>query len=121
MLGAETVGRVGWASASGQIILPVTYVYIDSIIGFRTSPYGALSELIRMTPVAFEVDSLDRDHNEGVSVLVQGTTHVAQQSDWSPPEWSDIVVPWAGGHRPLSIEISIKKITGRRIRRHPTG
>lgn len=121
VLAAESVGRIGWASASGQIILPVTYIYVDSIIGFRTAPYGALSELIRVTPVAFEVDSLDCRHNEGVSVLVQGLTHAAQQPDGSPPEWSESVVPWAGGRRHLAIEVSIQKITGRRIRRYPTG
>lgn len=121
VLAAETIGRVAWASTSGQIILPVTYVYTDSIIGFRTIPYGALSELIQVTPVAFEVDSLDRSHREGVSVLVRGLTHIAQQPDWSPPDWAETVIPWAGGQRHLSIEIRIKIITGRRIRRLATG
>lgn len=117
LLSAESVGRIGWTSGSGPIILPVTYVYVDPIIGFRTSPYGRLSELVHPTPVAFEVDKLDPDRNEGISVLVQGVTRMAQDPDRDGPEWSDLVVPWAGGQRHLEIEIRIQKITGRRVSR----
>jgi uncharacterized protein len=123
LLASESVGRIGWASASGQLILPVTYVYVEEIIGFRTSPYSALAELIRPTQVAFEVESLDFEHHQGASVVIQGLTRVARQPDWSwgHPEWFDTVVPWAAGQRQLSIEISVTKITGRRIRRNFTG
>lgn len=119
MLAAGTVGRIGWAAGSGQLILPVTYVYRDPIIGFRTHPNGRLSELVRPTPVAFEVDSLDQLHNEGVSVLIQGVTRAAQPPESAAEDWSTLVVPWAGGHRDLAIEISITKITGRRVQRNP--
>lgn len=119
LLAAESVGRIGWASSSGQIILPITYVFVDSIIGFRTAPDGPLSELVRPTPVAFEVDSLDCVRSEGSSVLVRGVTRAAEQPDGSQPAWADLVVPWGGGQRPLAIEIGITKITGRTIERHP--
>lgn len=119
LLAAESVGRIGWASGSGPIILPITYVYVNSIIGFRTSPDSALAELVRTTPVAFEVDTLDSLHSEGSSVLVRGVTGPAQQPDGSRPAWQDLVVPWVGGQRELAIEIRVSQITGRRIRRHP--
>jgi hypothetical protein len=114
----ESVGRIAWATGSGQIILPVAYVYADPIIGFRTSEQSRLAELVRPTQVAFEVDHLDQIRCEGDSVLVQGVTRAAQVNG-DQPEWAEQVVPWAGGWRPLAIEISITKITGRRIRRHP--
>lgn len=119
LLAAQSVGRIGWASGSGQLILPITYVYSDAIIGFRTSSDSPLAELVRPTLVAFEVDSLDAMHNEGSSVVVQGITRAAPQPDGNPSQWSDLVVPWAGGRREVVIEIRISKITGRRVTRHP--
>ncbi|MBO0813253.1 MAG: pyridoxamine 5'-phosphate oxidase family protein, partial [Microlunatus sp.] len=118
LLASESVGRISWASSSGQLILPVTYVYLDQIIGFRTTPDGTLAELARPTQVAFEVDSLDSRRNEAVSVVVQGVTRAAER-DGRTPEWTEDVVPWGGGRRPLAIEIEITKITGRRIQRGP--
>lgn len=121
MLAAGSIGRVGWTAGSGQLILPVTYIYRDPIIGFRTHPNGRLAELVRPTPVAFEVDSLDHLHNEGASVLIQGVTRPVQQSDGDDAAWPQLVVPWPGGHRDLAIEISITKITGRRVHHYPGG
>jgi len=121
VLAAGTIGRIGWAAGSGQLILPVTYGYRDPIIGFRTHPNGRLSELVRPTPVAFEVDILDQLHNEGVSVLIQGVTRSAQEPGPHDQDWTELVVPWAGGQRELAIEISISRISGRRIHRDPAG
>ncbi|QGN35001.1 pyridoxamine 5'-phosphate oxidase family protein [Microlunatus sp. Gsoil 973] len=118
LLASESVGRIGWAAGSGQIILPIAYVYAGAIIGFRTSENSRLAELCRPTRVAFEVDCLDQVRSEGDSVLVQGITRAAQDGGHQP-DWADLVVPWDGGRRQLAIEINITRITGRRIRRHP--
>ncbi|GAB3915485.1 hypothetical protein GCM10011575_38920 [Microlunatus endophyticus] len=116
MLASESVGRIAWSAGSGQIIRPITYVYADPVIGFRTAPDGRLAELVRPTAVAFEVDRLDDLHNEAVSVIVQGVTSGANRES-GRPGWVDQVVPWAGGARELAIEVHITKITGRRIHR----
>ncbi|QDP96871.1 pyridoxamine 5'-phosphate oxidase family protein [Microlunatus elymi] len=117
VLTEQTVGRIGWKSPDGQLILPVNFAFLGTEIGFRTSPYGPLAELVRPTPVAFEVDHLDERHLVAESVLIQGVSHAASNPDWVSPDWSVSVVPWAGGQRRLSIEITIHKITGRRITR----
>lgn len=116
VLSAGSIGRVGWTSARGQLILPVTYAFLGGSIGFRTSPYATLSELVRPTEVAFEVDRLDHEHGAGESVLVQGTAQAADTADWAPPAWAGEVMPWAGGNRKLLIEITIRTISGRAIR-----
>ena len=43
LLQSQSVGRVAWQAADGPQILPVTYVWHDGTIIFRTSPYGVLS------------------------------------------------------------------------------
>jgi len=118
LLASESVGRIAWSAGSGQIIRPVTYVYADPVIGFRTAPNGRLAELVRPTAVAFEVDRLDDLHNEAVSVIVQGVSSRANPESGQAPGWVDQVVPWAGGVRELAIEVHITKITGRRIHRN---
>ena len=72
LLESQSVGRVAWQAAGGPQILPVAYAWHQGMIIFRTSPYGVLSELIRPTAVAFEVDQLDQVNRRGWSVVVQG-------------------------------------------------
>ena len=61
LLESQSIGRVAWQAADGPQILPVTYACHDGTIIFRTSPYGVLSELVRPTDVALEIDELDQE------------------------------------------------------------
>ncbi|HEY9291600.1 MAG TPA: pyridoxamine 5'-phosphate oxidase family protein [Microlunatus sp.] len=115
MLSTQSVGRVGWQSTSGLVILPVTYLYDDGMIIFRTSAYGSLAELITPTRTAFEIDTLDQDQRAGSSVLVQGMSKAAPTRNWTPRWRMDDIVPWAGGTRHLFIAITVKKLSGRSI------
>src|SRR6476659_9607992 len=92
LLESQSVGRIAWQAADGPQILPVTYAWHQGMIIFRTSPYGVLSELIRPTAVAFEVDELDQ--------LVRMWTVGS-------------VVPWAAGVRNVFIQVTPHKVTGR--------
>ena len=44
LLSTQSVGRVAWQGPKGPQILPVTYVYYDGSIVFRTSPNSVLSD-----------------------------------------------------------------------------
>lgn len=115
-LRSHTIGRVGWNTVDGPQILPVTYVFRDGQIIFRTAPYGALSELRNVRQVAFEVDEIDVVTRTGWSVLVRGWAKAATNPDelaelWQEPEPS----PWAGGNRTLFITISPEQFSGREI------
>ena len=110
------IGRVGWNTTDGPLVLPVTYVYRDGQIIFRTSPYGSLSELRDGRQVAFEVDGFDVTTRTGWSVLAQGRAKAATHPDeltalWNEPE----PVPWAAGSRTLFITISAEQVSGREI------
>ena len=121
LLQTRDVARVAWQSATGLLILPVTYVWYDKSVVFRTSPYGALSELIRPTEVALEIDDLDQQRHSGWSVLVQGQAAAVAEPAEMVRLWAvDGLVPWAPGTRNLFIQITPRVISGRMLTRTPS-
>ena len=120
LLKGTNVARIAWQSADGPQILPITYAcHGDSLI-FRTSPYGPLSDLLRPTDVAFEADELDQEQRRGWSVVVQGRAAAVSEPAEMVELWTvDGLVPWAPGIRNIFIEITPRRITGRRLGRLP--
>jgi uncharacterized protein len=108
---------VAWNAPEGAQVLPVTYgVYAGDIV-FRTSPHGVLAQLDNPTVVAFEIDDLDQAHRAGWSVVARGRARgiVAPRELvelWTQPG----IVPWAPGNRNLWIGMSIRTISGRRVK-----
>jgi len=118
LLAAQTTGRVAWNAPDGPQVLPVSYVMDAGDVVFRTSPYGALSELRSRTNVAFEIDDIDAEHGTGWSVLVRGSARAVVQARHLERLWSDdATVPWAAGTRNLFIAITPRAVTGRIVRR----
>ena len=116
LLQSQSVGRVAWQAADGPQILPVTYAWFEGTIIFRTSPYGVLSELIRPTEVALEIDEIDQKTHRGWSVVVQGRAQGVAQPDELVRMWTvGGVVPWASGVRNVFIQITPRKVTGRTV------
>jgi hypothetical protein len=114
LLESQSVGRLAWQAADGPQILPVTYAWHEGTIIFRTSPYGVLSELIRPTEVALEIDDLDQKTRQGWSVVVQGRAQGVAEPDQLVKMWTvGGVVPWASEVRNVFIQITPRKITGR--------
>ena len=69
LLATRSFGRVGWNSASGVQILPVSYGLVDDLIVFRTAPGSSLAQLVRPVEVSFQVDDLDTETSTGWSGL----------------------------------------------------
>lgn len=116
LLESQSIGRVAWQAADGPQILPVTYVCHDGTIIFRTSPYGVLSELVRPTDVALEIDELDPEGPRGWSVVVQGRAQGVAEPDQLVRMWTvSGVVPWASGIRNVFIQIIPHRISGRAV------
>jgi uncharacterized protein len=113
LLESQNIGRVAWQAADGPQILPVTYACHDGTIIFRTSPHGVLSELVRPTDVALEIDELDQQSRQGWSVVVQGRAQGIAEPDQLVRMWTVGVVPWASGVRNVFIQIIPHRITGR--------
>jgi nitroimidazol reductase NimA-like FMN-containing flavoprotein (pyridoxamine 5'-phosphate oxidase superfamily) len=108
-----TAGRVAWNAPDGPAVLPVSSLYRNGNIVFRTSPGGVLSTLRDRSAVAFEIDQIGE--KEAWSVVVRGFARQIHQSYDLIELWEgEGLVPWAGGSRPLFIEIEPRTITGRR-------
>ena len=108
------VGRIGWNGGDGPQIFPVSYACAADLVVFRTSPFGVLSELVRATQVAFEVDDLDVVTHAGWSVIAHGRAQAVASPALLTHLWTvDGVEPWAGGVRNVFIGITVERITGR--------
>jgi uncharacterized protein len=119
LLQTKTIGRVAWQAAEGPEVLPVTYTWYENSVIFRTSPYGPLSELVRPTDVAFEIDEIDEQHHHGWSVVVHGRARGVAGSDRLAQLWTVAGVPWAPGVRNLFIQITATTLSGRQVAGRP--
>jgi nitroimidazol reductase NimA-like FMN-containing flavoprotein (pyridoxamine 5'-phosphate oxidase superfamily) len=117
LLSQHHVARIAWQAADAQQILPITYTMFNGLIYFRTSPDSILSELLRPTPVALEVDELDQRTRTGWSVVVHGQSRAVAEPAEVTRLWAIDPVPWAPGGRHLFIEVRPTQITGRTISR----
>ena len=110
LLATRSFGRVGWNSASGVQILPVSYGLVDDLIVFRTAPGSSLAQLVRPVEGSFQVDDLDTETSTGWSVLVHGLSGAPVAS--LP---ADMPAPWPPGDRPIVIGIAADHYAGRSI------
>ena len=114
------VGRVGFASADGIMVLPVNFALTGKTIIFRTAP-DTLLALYADGQVSFEVDHLDEALRAGWSVLVQGRAHkVADEGEVKRLEDRTHLEPWASGARDVYVRIAPTQISGRYIEPSPT-
>jgi len=109
------VGRIGFGTPSGPVILPVNYEVITGAIVLRTSR-GTLIEGHAYQKVAFEVDHVDDALCQGWSVLVSGQAHGVLQPLELRRLRADVSVrPWPDGQHDIWVRIVPVKITGRRV------
>jgi nitroimidazol reductase NimA-like FMN-containing flavoprotein (pyridoxamine 5'-phosphate oxidase superfamily) len=109
------VGRVGFSSADGIVMLPVNFAMAAKAIIFRTAP-DTLLALYADTQVSFEADHLDEALHEGWSVLVQGRAHtVTDERQVKQLQDRTHIQPWADGARDVYVRITPSRITGRCI------
>ena len=112
------IGRVGFASANGIMMLPVNYAVTGKAVIFRTAPDTLLAAYAE-GQVSFEVDSLDEARREGWSVLVHGHAHkVTDARAVKQLEDGMHLEPWAGGARDVYVRIAPTRISGRRIQQN---
>jgi len=109
------IGRVGFTSADGTMVLPVNFAMTGKTAIFRTAPDSLLA-LYANALVSFEADRLDAARMEGWSVLVHGHAHkVTDEREVKHIEERTHLEPWAGGARDMYVRISPAQISGRRV------
>ncbi len=109
------IGRVGFASADGIMMLPVNFAVAGKTIIFRTAP-DTLLALYAVGRVGFEADHLDETLRGGWSVLVHGHAHkITDEREVKHLEDGTRLQPWAGGARDVYVRIVPTRISGRCI------
>lgn len=116
LLETTTVGHIAFVDDAGQQLVPVNFALTDRAIYFRTLPDGFLSSLAKgHGDVAFGVDHSDV-FRKGWNVTVRGTARgVEDRATINKVLSNSRLKPWAGGVRPLVIEITPTSIAGRRV------
>ena len=116
LLRKDVVGRVAFVTPQGPRIVPVNYVVGDGVLELRTTSYSELATYAPGTPIAFEIDHLEREHRRGWSVVVHGDcerVHDEAAAVFDGPGADP--EPWAGGFRPLGLRLVVRELTGRRV------
>jgi nitroimidazol reductase NimA-like FMN-containing flavoprotein (pyridoxamine 5'-phosphate oxidase superfamily) len=110
------VGRVGFTTSDGPLVLPVNYRVSAGTVLFRTAPGSATAAAVG-NRVAFEVDHVDDALSQGWSVLVVGRAEAEAEDAATEAEAAAAgPTPWAGGSRDLLVRIAPDSVTGRVIR-----
>jgi transcriptional regulator with XRE-family HTH domain len=109
------IGRIGFSTASGTVILPVNFAVTANTIVIRTGS-GSVIAAHGDGDVSFEVDHIDEAMEQAWSVLVQGQAHrVLQRTELAHLERCAAVLPWPGGEHDAYIRIAPHRMSGRRI------
>ncbi|TCM51400.1 pyridoxamine 5'-phosphate oxidase family protein [Kribbella sp. VKM Ac-2568] len=117
LLSSAEVGRVALCTDSGPLIWPVNYSVVEDAIVFRTAPYSVLGARAWNSRLAFEVDRLDLERQQGWSVVATGDGEMIED----PDELAVIRTfrdphPWAGGAaRLLYVRLRWDGLTGRQL------
>ncbi len=109
------VGRVGFTSAEGIVMLPVNFAVMGRTIIYRTAP-DTLLAVYANAQVGFEVDHFDEARREGWSVLVHGHARkITDEREVKRRENGTRLEPWAAGARDVYVRIAPTRISGRRL------
>ncbi|MEU8677762.1 pyridoxamine 5'-phosphate oxidase family protein [Streptomyces sp. NPDC048560] len=115
LLGDHGVGRVAVTTDDGPAVFPVNYQVVGEEILFMTagdSPLAGMSG----TEIAFEEDHLDEAFSQGWSVLFVGVVRtVSDQVAAGRLRNAAYSKPWPGGRRDTVMDLSPRRVTGRRI------
>ena len=115
LIGAGGVGRVALWAPSGPEIFPVNFVIHDGAIVFRTNPYSTLGTYGWATEIAFEVDEIFPELQQGWSVVAHGRATVIIDDALRQRLLESEPKPWAGGYRPTYVSLRWDRISGRAV------
>jgi nitroimidazol reductase NimA-like FMN-containing flavoprotein (pyridoxamine 5'-phosphate oxidase superfamily) len=116
LLAPGGVGRVGFTTADGVVMLPVNFAVSGKAIIFRTAP-DTLLAVHSNARLSFEADHIDDTLGEGWSVLVIGHARpVTDEREVQHLEDATRLQPWAPGARDVYVRIAATQISGRTIK-----
>ena len=112
-LGEDVIGRLAVSHAGRPEIFPVNYMMDGEHIVFRTASGTKLAAAGR-GPACFEIDSFDRAHSRGWSVVATGRL---EEVGLAQAAFQHVhllpVEPWAEGTKDHWMRLVPERITGR--------
>jgi nitroimidazol reductase NimA-like FMN-containing flavoprotein (pyridoxamine 5'-phosphate oxidase superfamily) len=120
LLAASRIGRVAWCGPDGPQIVPMNIRLLEGTVVFRTAAYSALAQAVRGATVAVEVDEISDATRSGWSVVAVGAADVVAEpaelsGAWPGEGQRGGPDPWAPGVRTLFVQVTPRRVTGRRI------
>lgn len=116
LLASDVVGRLAVIDGGTPVILPINYVLDGDTVVFRTEK-GLKLDAGPRSPASFEIDSVDREHRTGWSVVVTG--RLEEVTDFDAAAWHralDLPIdPWASGEKSHWMRLVPARITGRAV------
>jgi uncharacterized protein len=117
LIGERGIGRAATCSPDGPRIFPVNFVVDKESIVFRTSSSSALGTLSPGSVIAFEVDGLDPDREQGWSVVATGRAErIDDEAEVERLRERGLEPrPWAVGLRRTYLRVTWTEISGRAV------
>jgi nitroimidazol reductase NimA-like FMN-containing flavoprotein (pyridoxamine 5'-phosphate oxidase superfamily) len=116
-LSSNGVGRVGFCSVEGPLVVPVNYVFDGESVYFFSGEGSKLQAARESARMCLQLDGVDAVYHQGWSVLAQGVAREVTDPAELASLGSLYVRPWAGGERDHLVCIQIEKVSGRAISR----
>jgi nitroimidazol reductase NimA-like FMN-containing flavoprotein (pyridoxamine 5'-phosphate oxidase superfamily) len=117
LLSRSDLGRLVVVEDGRPLIFPVNFAMDGDAPVFRTAP-GTKLWASTHSPVAFEVDEVDRKTHTGWSVIVHGIAQeitAFDRADLQARVYGLPVEPWAAGDKPVFVRVVPRFVTGRRL------
>jgi uncharacterized protein len=115
LLGQVEVGRLAVSGVGGVDVFPVNHRVAGERLLFRTGAGTKLVSLLVDHAVAFEVDGWNE--HEAWSVVLKGTAEPLRDTAAVQQAEQLGLSPWAPEADSVSVEITVRSITGRRFPR----
>ena len=115
LLASAEVGRLALIINGRPEIFPVNHVVDHGTVVFRTAPGTKLAGIRGVTPVAFEVDGLDRDAGLAWSVVLKGRAVRVSGRNQKLEAATLPIFPWPGTTMNSFVRVEADEVSGRRF------
>ncbi len=113
-LSAGRVGRVAVNAQAMPAVVPVNYTLAEDLVVFRTKTDGLLARACDGSVVAFEIDCLSDEGDQGWSVMVIGVATLLTGGAATRAQRLNLVSAMGEG-RDQFVSISLGRVSGRRV------
>lgn len=115
LLALSTLGRLGFASRSLPVVLPVNYVVDGDRLLFATEASSIVAAAITGGVACLEIDDHDGLSHSGWSVLVTGRLREVDEDDARDVHERNPLPMWREMPAPHLLELGMDMISGRRL------